>query len=330
MIPPFDIVFMGHFARDTIISPLGEVSHSLGGGVTFGTLTARYYDGSQKIGIFSEIGTDFDPKWLELFNHGIYMDGIGSNSEYSTHFKIEYFSQGGRRLTLESKASSLKFENIPIPMLNSRSYMISSIANEVNFEFIKNLLRNTQGWIGIDIQGFIRDFRADGTINPVPLPELIKNVHKIVKLCGNRLILKASDEEINYIAKSTDVIQSTQKISKLGDFIVCTTLGPNGSLIKYRDEKMIHIPAFYPDKGVVDETGAGDCYLSAFLSEFINTNYSWEEIKRCGYIASCAASFLIECKGPNGFGTRNQVLARLRQMNSIPSPFHDKVKYNNY
>lgn len=326
----FDIVFMGHFARDTIISPKGDVSHSLGGGVTFGTLTAHKYDTTQKIGVFSEIGKDFNSSWLEIFGKEIHLEGIGSHSEQSTHFSIEYFASGGRKLTLESKADPLQFEYLPRAMLDSNCYVISSIANEVSFDFIKNLVDQTNAWVGIDIQGFIRDFLPDGSINVNPLSELIENIYKILNYCGDRLILKASDDEINYIANNKDVIKSTQAISEMGDFILCTTLGPQGSLIKRRKEKMIHIPAFTPDMGVIDETGAGDCYLSAFLSEYIKSDYSWEEIKRCGYIASSAASFSLEHKGPYGFGSKQQVQVRLQNMDTIPSPFHKNVKYNNF
>ena len=325
----FDIVFMGHFARDTIISPIGDVSNSLGGGVTFGTLTAYHYDTSQKIGVFSEIGKDFDTSWFDIFGSKIYLDGVGTHSGHSTHFKIEYFPEGGRQLTLESQAAPLQFKNLPEPMLNSKGYMLSSIANEISFDFIKDLVDNTRGLIGIDIQGFIRDFQPDGRINTDPLPELIKNMHKILDYCGKRLILKASDDELAYIADCTNVVENTKKISEMGDFLLCTTLGPHGSLIKHRNEKMIHIPAFMPDNEIIDETGAGDCYLSAFLSEYINSDYSWKEIKRCGYIASCAASFSLEHKGPYGFGTKQQVDDRLQKMNTIPSPYHKNVKYNN-
>jgi sugar/nucleoside kinase (ribokinase family) len=324
----FDIIFIGHFARDTIISSAGEISSSLGGGVTFGTLAARYYDVNQKIGIFSKIGKDFDLHWLDIFNHGIDLTGLCANSTNSTHFNIQYFPEGGRKLTLKSKASPMAFEDIPPLYLNSKSFMISSIANEISFEFIKDLVDNTQGWIGIDIQGFIRDFRKDGSINPEPLPALIQNMQKIIKYCGNRLILKASEDEINYIANCNNVVESTQKIAQLEDFIVCTTLGPLGSLIKCRNEKMIHIPAFYPDNGVVDETGAGDAYLSIFLSEFIDSNHSLADIKKCGFTGSCAASFLIEQKGPLGFGTKKEIQWRISQRKIIPSHFENMVKDN--
>ncbi len=256
---------MGHFARDTIISPDGTISNSLGGGVTFGTLTAHNYNNNHKIGIFSEKGKDFNTSWLEIFESKIDLTGLCSNSDYSTNFEIEYFPKGGRKLTLKSKATPLLFENLPTKYLDSKCFIISSIANEINCDFIRGLVDNTEGWIGIDIQGFIRNFQEDGTINLEPVPRIIENMHLIMNYCGKRLILKGSGNEINYIANCNDVIESTRKIAKSGDFIVCTTLGAQGSLVKQRDNKMIHISAYIPDRGIVDETGAGDCYLSVFF-----------------------------------------------------------------
>ena len=148
---------------------------------------------------------------MDIFDEGIDLSGVCTNSENSTNYIIEYFPEGGRTLTLKSKAAQLKFENIPPLYLKSKSFMISSITNEVSFEFIKQLVDNTQGWISIDIQGFIRDFRVDGTINLEPNPQLIENMHNIVNYCGKRLILKGSENEINYIAKCNDVIVSDSK-----------------------------------------------------------------------------------------------------------------------
>ncbi|TFG21293.1 MAG: hypothetical protein EU530_00665 [Promethearchaeota archaeon] len=326
----FDIIFMGHFARDTIISPDGTISSSLGGGVTFGTLTAHIYNNNHKIGIFSEKGKDFNNSWLEIFDSEIDITGLCSNSDYSTNFEIEYFPKGGRKLTLKSKAAPLLFENLPAHYLNSKSFMISSIANEINFDFIRQLVDNTEGWISIDIQGFIRNFQQDGTINLAPIAHIIEKTHQIIKYCGKRLILKGSGNEINYIANCNDVIESTRKIAKLGNFIVCTTLGAQGSLVKQSDNKMIHVPAFIPDRGIIDETGAGDCYISAFLSEFIESHHHWNDLARCANIGSSAASFLLEHKGPYGFGTKKQIQKRIEKGKIIPSHFENTVNNNNF
>ncbi|MHA1454230.1 MAG: PfkB family carbohydrate kinase, partial [Promethearchaeota archaeon] len=106
--------------------------------------------------------------------------------------------------------------------------------------------------------------------------------------------------------------------------------GPHGSLVKQGDKKMTHIPAFIPEGGIIDETGAGDCYLSAFLSEFVESNNNWYEIIRSAHIGSSAASFLLERKGPYGFGSKKQIEMRILERNIIPSHYENTVKNNNF
>ena len=116
----------------------------------------------------------------------------------------------------------------------------------------------------------------------------------------------------------------------MGDFIICTTLGPHGSLIKQGGNKMVHIPAFVPEGGIIDETGAGDCYLSAFLSKYIESDHNWYDVKESACIGSSAASFLLERHGPHGFGTKEQIQMRIQKRKIIPSHFENTVKNNNF
>ena len=84
----FDIVFIGHFAIDTIIYK-GIESNSIGGGVAYGSLAAYHYNNKQKTGIFSEIGRDFNDDYFKLFKEtDIDIEGVLKNSRYSTNYKL--------------------------------------------------------------------------------------------------------------------------------------------------------------------------------------------------------------------------------------------------
>ena len=336
----FDIVFIGHFAIDTIVYD-GEVSNSVGGGVTYGSLAAYNYNKSQKLGIFSEIGNDFKDEYLDLFNNtSIDLNGIGHNSEKSTNYKLVYHD-GVRDLTLESRAESMEFKNLPESYKSAKCFMLAPIANEISYEFIEELVDKTHNnaYIALDVQGFIRRFKEDGTMNITPDPKKQQLMRDIIELCNGCLILKASDYEANYITGNKDIIQTTQElaneelieitknIADENNAIVLSTLGPGGSLIKSKNAKMMHIPAIKPEKPIVDETGAGDCYSAVFLSEFLNSKRSWDEYKKAGYAASAACSFLVEQKGPQGFADAELVQQRLNNMKSIPSELHDKIKF---
>ncbi|MHA1821638.1 MAG: PfkB family carbohydrate kinase [Promethearchaeota archaeon] len=335
----FDIVFMGHFAIDTIIYNNVE-SHSLGGGVTYGSLAAYYYKPEQKIGIFSEVGKDFNEELLDIFkNTRIDLDGINVGSEYTTNYRLEYIGNY-RKLTLNHRANNLKLENLPDKYKNAKCFILAPIANEIDYDFIKGLVEQTDAFIALDVQGFIRKFKEDGTIDTTPDPKRQKLMRDIIDLCNGRLILKASDYEANYITGLDDIIQTTKELAKddiinitknLADnhsAIMLSTLGPEGSLLKSKNVKMIHVSAILPEKEIVDETGAGDCYTAVFVSEYLNSKHSWDEFKRAGYCASAACSFLLEHKGPVGFASREQVIKRLENKRVIPTDLHEKVKKN--
>lgn len=324
----FDIIFLGHFAIDEIIYDQ-KVSHSLGGGVTYGSLAAHNYNSSLKLGITSKVGRDFDDDFLGMFKDGtIDLNGIKNDSEKSTRYRLQYHGKT-RDLTLQGRANTIQYEDVPEEYKGALSFMISPIANEINKDLIDSIIEDTSAYIAADVQGFIRKFRDDGTIIRKRDEEMAEKVRNIIEKCNGRLILKASDDEANYIADRDDVIESTQYLSELSNAVVLTTLGPDGSLIKYKDYKMIHVPALVP-KQLVDETGAGDCYTAVFLSEFLKSDKDWADIKKAGYCASTACSFLIENQGPQGYGSYKQVQERLKNKKAIETPFHEKVKENDY
>ncbi|MBY9014007.1 MAG: hypothetical protein KGD70_16720, partial [Candidatus Lokiarchaeota archaeon] len=98
--------------------------------------------------------------------------------------------------------------------------------------------------------------------------------------------------------------------------IFIMTMGEAGSLILKNNEHLLKIPAYKP-KRVLDETGAGDVYLAIFLYELLNSDMTWEEIEKNAHIASAAASFLVEKKGPKGFETKKRILKRVARKNYI-------------
>jgi sugar/nucleoside kinase (ribokinase family) len=326
MASSFDIIFIGHFAVDTIIYN-NKTSHSVGGGVTYGSLAAYNYNPNLQIGICSEVGKDFKQEYLKEFKStSIDLEGVHKESACSTNYRL-YYHDGTRDLTLEACADEIQFERIPKKYRSAKAFMLCPIANEIPLEFISDIIEKTKDTgaiIGLDVQGFIRKFNQDGSINKTRDIKYADKMKKIIEICDGRLVLKASDDEANYITGLSDVIASTKELSKLTNAIILSTLGANGSLAKYKDNKMVHIPAFVPKK-IVDETGAGDCYSAVFLSEYINSDRSWDAIQRSANHASVAASFLLEEKGPHGFGSSKQIEERFKQNKTLKSSFQEKI-----
>jgi sugar/nucleoside kinase (ribokinase family) len=87
-----------------------------------------------------------------------------------------------------------------------------------------------------------------------------------------------------------DEIEGAREILRFGPRIVVVTLGAQGCLIVTGDET-IRLPGFAVP--VADTTGAGDCFIAAFVSGYLN---GWG-LRRCGTVATAAAAISVTAIG---------------------------------
>ena len=308
------IFFVGHFAIDTIIRFNKENKPSLGGSVSFGSLSLRTYTKDVKIGIISNLGSlNFDRSLLDIVqSKDIDLNGIKWTDTNNTNFVLDYFNHS-RTLTLKSRSPDLKFEDIPNEYLNNPPDVIvlAPLCNEISFEYISKILKIFPDvYIGIDLQGFIRKIE-NGHVSIERDEKIIANMEQIINLIGDKLILKGSEEEMKILSGENDIYKAMNHFNYF-DFqgIFIMTLGEAGSLIVKKGEKILKIPAFQ-SSGVIDETGAGDVYFAIFLYEFINSNKTWASVEKAAWFASSAASFNVEATGPHGFQEKSQVQSRI-------------------
>ena len=316
------IFFAGHFAVDNIIRFKRTNKPSLGGSVSYCSLALRTYTRDAKISIISHIGKlNFNNSLLDkIKNKNIDLRGIKYSKVKNTNFVLDYFDHT-RTLTLKSRSPNLDFNDIPLDFLKNPPdvFVLVPLCNEISYEYVSQILKKfPDAYIGIDLQGFIRKIDEDGKVKYVYDTEIIANMRKIIDLIGDRLILKGSEEEMKLIAGECDdfdeVMTHCYEYNNNGIYIM--TLGEKGSMLTKRGENILKIPAFKA-KRVVDETGAGDVYFSIFLYEFIHLDKSWKSIEKSAYLASAAASFLVEKKGSAGFETKKAILKRLKKKKYI-------------
>jgi sugar/nucleoside kinase (ribokinase family) len=312
-----DLVLIGHFALDTIINTLtNSTGHSLGGGVTYGSLAAAYFDPKAAIGVVSRIGADFDRNLLSIFQgHNIDLSGIVQEGPHSTRFQLTYH-KNGRDLKSTSRAPPFKITDFPKSFIHAKAIHMTPIANEFTTEFIEDLANHdlTQdSLIGIDVQGIIRDFTADGSVIMRNDPQIRAKVYRILQHFGERMIFKASDMEAVAVTGITDLIKATEYLAATGAYIY-TTMGGKGLYFKAPNHPIINLAAYSPDR-CVDETGCGDCFMAVLLlqlAQIPHRDRTYEKIIEVTKNASAAASFLIEEKGPNGFHSKTAILERVK------------------
>jgi sugar/nucleoside kinase (ribokinase family) len=77
--------------------------------------------------------------------------------------------------------------------------------------------------------------------------------------------------------------------------ILVVTLGKEGSIVRFEGH-ISHIPAFQVKK-VIDEEGAGDCFMGTFLGSLLSTPYkklTQKEINHAAHVASYASSLVVQ------------------------------------
>jgi len=316
------IIFAGHLAIDTIIRFQKEHKDSLGGSVSYSSLALRTYTQEDNIRIISNLGrfSFIDDSLLDLFkDKNIDLGGIKWSETKNTNFILDYHNNT-RTLTLKSRSPNLDIKDIPQDYLQNPPdvFVLVPLCNEISLDYVLAILTKfPETYIGIDLQGFLRIIDDNGNVSLERNDKIISNMNDIINFVGDKMIMKGSEEEMKILAGKKDLYEIMEYFNDLKfKGISIMTLGEKGSMITQHGKSLLVIPAFKP-KTVSDETGAGDVYLAIFLHEFMNSDRSWEAIGSAGYIASAAASFLVEENGPSGFQSREKILERVNSKNYI-------------
>jgi sugar/nucleoside kinase (ribokinase family) len=322
MAQSIDLVIVGHFALDTIIQQKsGSRSQSLGGGVTYGSLSASTFNPKVRIGIVSRIGTDLDPSFLQMF-HGRNIDlhGITQQGPYSTAYELTYQNGSNtRKLKLISRAPDIAFANIPEIYYGAKTVHFTPIAHELPFSFFKKMAQRKEfqhTLFGLDVQGVIRRFDASGNMYHDTTDRLQSQIKEILQLYGPRMYFKASEAEVLAVTGANDVRTATEQLAKTRAYVF-TTMGKRGLYFKVVGKPLMCINAYAPET-VRDETGAGDCFMAVLLVEmakFSPEERTYDRLLDAIHLAAAAASFLVEATGPAGFQDRTHVVERAQPRN---------------
>jgi len=287
----FDLVTVGHFAIDLIVSPtMARSETTLGGPPTYSSLAARKL--GAEVSVVSKVGGDFPSEYTDwLIKNGVDLSGLIRVSDALTTRFILKYEKRKRRLQLKSRAPPIEPSDIP-ESLQSRAIHAAPIANELTADTISEL-RSLTEMLSLDPQGLVRRFNDDGNVNLRRMKD-----RQVLKKID---IFKSTMNELNYVVDATDISLAFKKIHEYGVKSVIITKGKKGSLLSHKGKSYV-IPACKP-KALVDATGAGDAYIGAFLAELVQG----EDVTWCACVGSAAASFVVEGVGPSRFGEKKEV-----------------------
>ena len=296
----FDIVSVGHFSIDSIFLPDRQTPFVvLGGSAAYVSLAARRLE--SRVSAISKVGGDFPEAyrwWLD--QEGVNLSGLKKvETASTTRFELKYSTDlSERTLHLKSKAPSIDADDLPNP-LKAFAIHVAPIAGEVTYEIVEKL-KSHADVLSLDPQGLVRRFDEGGNISLGSLAD-----SRMLDLIN---VYKSSQSEIQAVTGQTDLVSAVESVHNHGVKIVIVTLGSKGALLSVEGTRY-DVPACVPAK-LVDPTGAGDAFISGFLSEYVNG----ENILRCACVGAAMASFVVEGIGPTFFGDKTQVYQRAREL----------------
>ncbi|MEA2089639.1 MAG: PfkB family carbohydrate kinase [Thermoproteota archaeon] len=294
----FDLITVGHFAIDLILSPkIASLKPTLGGPPTYVSSAAQKL--GVNVAVISKVGDDFPEEyfvWLKKHNIKLVTLKPVKNAK-TTKFVLDY-TKGWRRLQLKSLAPPILPGDIPIS-LQAKAVHVAPIANELS-KNVLDKLRAVTNTLSLDPQGFVREFDEKGDVH-------LKNWEHLGVL-EQVDVYKSSVSEIKRVTRLNDLALCMRRIQDYGVKVVIVTESVKGSTLLF-EGNFCHVAA-YKARVIRDLTGAGDTFIGAFLAEYIqNRSPVW-----CACVGSAAASFVVQGVGPAVFGNKKETYKRAHEI----------------
>ena len=271
-----DFLAIGHVCHDW--TPAGNV---LGGTTSYASFFAKKMN--LQTAILTSFGSDFEfqNRFQNISLHSIPTD-------QTTFFKNVYDGSHRQQFLLE-KSNNIFTNHIPGNFQQPKMVLLGPIANEIDFGILDDF---ENSMIAVCPQGWMRRWNSDGKVFHQMLDDW--------SVFQKADIVILSEEDLNF------QMNLIPKLAALFNILVMTK-GENGADVFFNNNK--HTFPSFPTN-MIDPTGAGDIFATAFLIHFFET----KDIAQAANFANAAASFCIEKKGIEGIASREEIVKRAFQI----------------
>jgi sugar/nucleoside kinase (ribokinase family) len=204
-------------------------------------------------------------------------------------------------------SEKITIDDIPESYYNVPCIHLGPVFNEINLDLIAKV-REKFPFVSLDGQGFIRSTHGESK------KIILQTWDEYEKYLSYLNLLKVDDTELKNMTKASKLDDAIELILETDLPLLVITRAYKGAII-FKDDERFDIPAI--PTTIIDETGAGDTFITAFLLEYLKTNDCYYS----GLIAASTASFKIANSGPVPQYTREHIIQKLK--NHIPG-FQEK------
>ncbi len=274
--PYYDLVCIGNYTKDTIISPSG-VKYVDGGAINYSAHAAHRL--GLKVAVVTRLSRE-DKRVVDKFVH----DGIDCYVTYtptSTTMKLEYptLDPDIRKLSVASTAGAITPKDVD--GFRTRAAVIgSSLRGEVGLDVIR-ALKQKKVLLGADMQGFVRVLKGE---------QLVYEPWKEMEITLPYLdILKSDSVEAEFLTGEKNIYKAAEIYSQLGAKEIVLT--HKDGLLVFSGSEFQSVD-FYPEN-LDGRSGRGDTCIGAYMAMRLSMNS-----REAGIWAAAVTSLKMEKLGP--------------------------------
>ncbi len=272
----YDITFIGHYTKDTIISSTGTRVVD-GGAFNYGANVAA------RMGLRVAAVTHLAKEDFQVVEKlkGLGVDVSAHISPQSTCLRLEYPTSNVDERVIHVTSSAGPFTTAEVEKIQAKAIVIcASMRDEVSLEVIEELAKK-KTILAADVQSFIR-INDNGKLVP---KEWLERDSVLAHLD----ILKTDAVEAEMLTGTSNIREAAQKIADLG---------PREILITHRHGLLVYANGqfyeekFFPKK-LIGRSGRGDTCIAAYVAKRLNASPQEATIW-----AAAVTSLKMEAEGP--------------------------------
>ncbi len=272
----YDIVCIGNYTKDTIVSPAG-ITYVDGGAVNYAAHAAARL--GLKTAVVTRLSREDQRVVQKLVSEGV--DCFATYTQNSTCMRLVYptLDPDIRDLSVGATAGSIKADEVAD--VGARAAVIgSSFRGEVGMDVIR-CLRQKGCLVALDVQGFVRVLGSQA-LTKQPWADMTSTLAKVD-------ILKADAVEAEFLTGENDVHKAAAVFAQLGPREVILT--HKDGLLVYADRSCCDLQ-FHP-KVLNGRSGRGDTCLGSYVAMRLS-----RPAKEAGIWAAALTSLKMEKPGP--------------------------------
>ena len=272
----YDIAFMGHYTKDTIVSASGTRIVD-GGAFNYGANVAARM--GLKVAAITRLAKE-DLRVVEKLRH-LGVDLFINITPYSTCLRLEYPTSNLDERVIYVTSSAGPFTSTEVEKIQARAIVVgASMREEISLEVIEKLAQK-KTILTADVQSFIR-VNDNGKL-------VLKEWPEKQSILSHLDVLKTDAVEAEMLTGRSNLRDAAREISDLGPHEVVIT-HRNGLLVYANGQ--FYEETFFPKK-LIGRSGRGDTCLASYVAKRLNASpqdaTTW---------AAAVTSLKMEAEGP--------------------------------